>query len=187
LKINGEVVLAKLMSDYLELEEKEKKNSFEINVLKFIKPGSNFVSMEVAASQLTFVDFSYWYQSSLPDNSPESKVHLSSSISKGNLKVGDVTRLHVSVKNKANEELPMTVAKIGIPGGLSMEPTLLKELLKNEKVTYYELTDNFLVLYWRDFSPLETKQIELVLKAEVPGKYTGVSSSAYLYYTEEHK
>lgn len=187
LKINGEVVLAKLMSDYLELGEKEKKNSFEINVLKFIKPGSNFVSMEVAASQLTFVDFSYWYQSSLPDNSPESKVHLSSSISKGNLKVGDVTRLHVSVKNKANEELPMTVAKIGIPGGLSMEPTLLKELLKNEKVTYYELTDNFLVLYWRDFSPLETKQIELVLKAEVPGKYTGVSSSAYLYYTEEHK
>lgn len=186
LKINDQVVLNKTMSEYLELGKKEKKNSFEIDVLKFLNPGKNEVVMEVGSSQLTFIDFSYWYRSSLPDNSSETKLNLETTLSRTNLRVGETTRLNVQVKNLTTEELPMSVAKIGIPGGLSIEPTLLKELIENEKVAYYELTDNFLVLYWRDFVSKETKSIDVVLKAEVPGDYTGVASSTYLYYTEEN-
>lgn len=40
----------------------------------------------------------------------------------------------------------MTIAKLEF-GGLSVEPKLLKEMIENERVSYYELEDNFLVLY----------------------------------------
>jgi TonB-dependent SusC/RagA subfamily outer membrane receptor len=187
LKINGEVVLEKTMTEYLELGKKENKNSYEINVLNYLKKGTNNIHMEVAAPNLSFVDFSYWYRSTLPDNSKESKVQLQTSLSKSEIKVAETTQMKISVQNLSKEEIPMTVTKIGIPGGLSVEPNLLKELLDQNKVAFYELMDNFLVLYWRNFDPNETKNIQLVFKAEVPGQYSGVASSAYLYYTEEHK
>lgn len=187
LKINGTTVIDKTMTEYLEQGEKEKKNKYEINVLRYLSPGENKVEMEVASPQLSFIDFSYWYRSSLPDNSKDSEVSLKTSLSKTQMKVGDTGRMNIQVKNLTAGELPMTVAKIGIPGGLSVEPKLLKEMIENEKVSYYELEDNFLVLYWRYLDPNETKTVELVFKAEVPGKYTGVASSAYLYYTEEFK
>lgn len=187
LKINGQVVLEKTMTEYLELGKKEKKNSYQIDVLKYLNKGTNDIQMVVAAPSLTFVDFSYWYRSSFPDNSKESKVQLQTSLSKSDIKVAETTQMKISVQNLSKEEIPMTVAKIGIPGGLSVEPSLLKELLDQNKVAFYELMDNFLVLYWLNFDPNETKTIQLVFKAEVPGEYSGVASSTYLYYTEEHK
>lgn len=187
LEINGQTVIDKTMTEFLELGEKEKKNLYEFNVLKYLKSGNNTVKMEVNSEKLSFIDFSYWYRSTLPDNSSEAKVKLETSISKTKLKTGDTGRMKVQVKNLTSEELPMTIAKIGIPGGMSVEPKLLKEMIENEKVSYYELEDNFLVLYWRYLDPNETKTVELVFKAEVPGIYTGVASSAYLYYTEEFK
>ncbi|MCP4353566.1 MAG: hypothetical protein GY795_49585 [Desulfobacterales bacterium] len=44
-----------------------------------------------------------------------------------------------------------------------------------------------MVLYFRQMTPLEKKEINLDLKAEIPGKYEGQASRAYLYYTNEHK
>ncbi|MGB7498798.1 MAG: TonB-dependent receptor plug domain-containing protein [Moheibacter sp.] len=187
LEINGQTVIDKPMTEFLELGEKEKKNLFEFNVLKYLKPGSSTVKMELESEKLSFIDFSYLFRSTLPDNSSEAKVKLESSLSKTKLKIGDTGRMKIQVENLTSEELPMTIAKIGIPGGLTVEPKLLKEMIENEKVSYYELEDNFLVLYWRYLDPKETKTVELVFKAEVPGLYTGVASSAYLYYTEEFK
>jgi hypothetical protein len=43
------------------------------------------------------------------------------------------------------------------------------------------------VCYYRDLAPNETKQINLDLKAEIPGSYEAPASSAYLYYTNENK
>ena len=37
------------------------------------------------------------------------------------------------------------------------------------------------------FAPNETKTLGLDLKAEIPGIYKGKASTAYLYYTPEHK
>jgi hypothetical protein len=34
---------------------------------------------------------------------------------------------------------------------------------------------------------LETRKINLDLKAQLPGTYQGIASSAYLYYNNEHK
>lgn len=54
--------------------------------------------MEVNSEKLSFIDFSYWYRSTLPNNSSEAKVKLETSISKNKIKTGDTGRMKVQVK-----------------------------------------------------------------------------------------
>ena len=58
---------------------------------------------------------------------------------------------------------------------------------QKKKVSYYEIFDNYLVLYWEHFNAEETKTINLDLKVEFAGTYTGKSSNVYLYYMPEAK
>ncbi|AZA99415.1 hypothetical protein EG359_07270 [Chryseobacterium joostei] len=101
--------------------------------------------------------------------------------------VGETNRMTVTVKNKINGQLPMTVAKIGIPAGLTLQNALLKDLIDKKQISYYEIFDNYLVLYWEHFNAEETKTIHLDLKVEFAGTYTGKSSNVYLYYMPESK
>ncbi|MBO9154307.1 TonB-dependent receptor plug domain-containing protein [Chitinophaga sp. GCM10012297] len=127
------------------------------------------------------------YQTFYPPNSPEAELELGTELLRHEVKTGETVRLNISLKNKRNTPQPMAVAKIGIPAGLSLQPWQLKQLSEENSLAYYELFDNYLVLYWRAFEPGETKNIALDLKADIPGKYQGKASVAYLYYMPEHK
>jgi len=81
----------------------------------------------------------------------------------------------------------MAIAKIGIPAGLTPQPWQLKDLIKQNEVAYYEIFDNYLVLYWLGFAANETRTISLDLKADIPGTYRAKASTVYLYYTPEFK
>lgn len=137
--------------------------------------GGLYYSMEVA------------YNTFYPPNSPDAELELNTTLQHSEVKTGETVRLDISLKNKRNSPQPMAVAKIGIPAGLSLQPWQLKQLAEENKVAYYELFDNYLVFYWRTFEPGETKNIALDLKADIPGKYQGKASVAYLYYMPEHK
>lgn len=187
LKVNNQIVVDGKMSDYHKMGLAENKNSIQIDASQYVVNGDNKVEMRIGSDKLSFADFSYSYRSSLPDNSKAAKLNLKTSLSQNSIKVGETVQMLIEVKNISKSDVPMSVAKIGIPGGLSVEPTLLKELLDKEKVAYYELIDNFLILYWYGFEANETKKIDLIFKAEIPGEFTGVASSVYLYYTEEDK
>jgi len=50
---------------------------------------------------------------------------------------------------------------------------------------FYEVHNNYLVLYFREMGPYQTIQLNFDLKAEVPGKYQAPAGNAYLYYTDE--
>ena len=103
------------------------------------------------------------------------------------IQVAQTSRLNIIVTNKTNEVVFNPLVRIGIPGGTTIETWQLKELLEKEKVDYYEIFHNELVLYYRAFGPLEQKQIQIDFKAIIPGKYQGVASSAYLYYDNMNK
>ncbi len=81
----------------------------------------------------------------------------------------------------------MTIALIGIPSGLSLQSWQLKELKEKREFDYYEIKDNYLVLYWVEMGPSSTININLDLKSEIPGLYEAPASYAYLYYTNEYK
>ncbi|WP_312076399.1 TonB-dependent receptor plug domain-containing protein [Chryseobacterium sp.] len=126
----------------------------------------------------------YTLQAPKSENIPVTlETKLNSNISK----VGETNRMTVTVKNKINGDLPMTTAKIGIPAGLTLQNALLKDMMDKKQVSYYEIFDNYLVLYWEHFDANETKTINLDLKVEFAGEYTGKASNVYLYYMPESK
>jgi hypothetical protein len=133
----------------------------------------------------------YWlsvgYHTTLPQNSPLCKLNLETQLVQKKIKVAETSRLNITVTNTSNEVVFNPLVRIGIPGGTTIETWQLKELVEKEKVDYYEIFNNELVLYYRAFSPLEKKQIQIDFKAIIPGKYEGVASSAYLYYDNTNK
>lgn len=127
-----------------------------------------------------------WY-TKLPQSNNQCKVNLVTSLSSESVKVNETVRLTTVIKNKTREGLPMTVALIGIPAGLSVQPWQLKELQEKRVFDFYEIINGNLVIYYREMAPEGQSTINLDLKAEIPGSYLGTASSAYLYYTNEYK
>jgi len=61
------------------------------------------------------------------------------------------------------------------------------ELKDKGKIAFYETRAREVILYFRQMQPGEAKSIPLDLVAMLPGQYTGPSSTAYLYYTDDMK
>ncbi|MFT5301201.1 MAG: hypothetical protein ACI814_001986, partial [Mariniblastus sp.] len=97
--------------------------------------------------------------------------------------------LHVVAKltNRTDQGQPMTVATIGLPGGVEPRVEQLDELRDAGKFDFYEIRPRQIICYWRTIAPNESKSIEFDVSAEIPGRYSGPASSAYLYYTAEQK
>jgi hypothetical protein len=131
--------------------------------------------------------FAVNYSTFLPPSSDSCKVMLNTSLSNESVKMGETLRLKATLSNKTQGGLPMTIAIIGIPAGLSLQPWQLKELQDKQVFDFYEIKGNRLAIYYRQMKPSEVKEINLDLKADIPGVYEGTASSAYLYYTNEFK
>jgi hypothetical protein len=127
------------------------------------------------------------YNTFTPPNSDKAELTLATRLAAAETKAGETVRLEIAVTNTKNTLQPMSIAKIGIPAGLAVQPWQLKEIMERKEIAYYEIFDNYLVLYWMGFSANETKNIRLDLKAEIAGTYKGKASTAYLYYTPEYK
>lgn len=151
-----------------------------------VKRGSNLFSVHYDNDQdVVPYNLKLSYFSLQPPNSPEAPLQMQTKLQTGKARVGETVRLEVSVANTQELFLPMSIAKIGIPAGLTVQPWQLKQLTERKEVAYYEIFDNYLVLYWMGFADHETKKVHLDLKAEIPGTYTGRAGNTYLYYTPE--
>ncbi len=127
------------------------------------------------------------YNTFTPPNSAKAELKLATRLGAAKTRVGETMRMDIEVTNGKNMMQPMAIAKIGIPAGLSIQPWQLKEIKEKNQIAYYEIFDNYLVLYWMGFAPNETKTIRLDLKADIAGRYKGKASNTYLYYTPEYK
>lgn len=153
-----------------------------------IKDGQNSFNIHYGNENKTIpYNFEISYNTFTLPNSEKAELKLSAKLKDGQTKVGETVRMEIEVKNDKTILQPMAIAKIGIPAGLSVQPWQLKEIMEKSEVAYYEIFDNYLVLYWMGFSASETKKINLDLKAEIPGTYKGKASNVYLYYTPEYK
>jgi hypothetical protein len=122
-----------------------------------------------------------------PSASPDCKVDLETALGGATVGVGKTLRLTTTLKNRTAQGQPMTVALVGIPSGLSPQPWQLKELQERGAFDFYEVRRNYVVFYYRQLAPNAVRTVHLDLKAEVPGTYEAPASTAYLYYTSEHK
>lgn len=151
-------------------------------------PGENTIRVQYNETDEAIpytLDFSW--TSLTPNSSNECVLNITTNLSQKKVKVGETVRLSVTLSNKTAQGQPMSMAIIGIPSGLGVQPWQLKEMQEKELFDFYEIHKNYLILYYRQMKPNETKLIDFDLKAEVPGNYTGPASTAYLYYTKELK
>ena len=100
--------------------------------------------------------------------------------------MGDNIRLNVHLQNKENLVLPSPMAIIGIPAGASLQPWQLKKLQEEKAFDYYEIKDNYLVLYYSELKANADIKIAFDLKTELKGKFEAPANSTYLYYAEEY-
>jgi hypothetical protein len=128
------------------------------------------------------------YSTALPNSNENCAIGLTTKLSTTMANVGETVRLTSIITNrKKNEEVPSTMAIIGIPAGFTVQPWQLKEMQEKNVFDYYEMKGNNLAIYYRGMDKGAVKEINLDLKAEIPGTYDAPASSAYLYYTNEFK
>lgn len=173
-------------------EREYKKGDKEAIVLegleKHLKPGKHDLKVKYAGAKEPMpYSLAVTWNTTLPASSKECTVDLSTKLASRSVTVGETVRLTATLKNNKNEGIPSTMAIIGIPAGLTAQPWQLKELQEKKVFDYYEIIGNNIAIYYRCMAPSDTKQINLDLKAEIPGEYDAPASSGYLYYTNEHK
>jgi hypothetical protein len=122
-----------------------------------------------------------------PATDPGVVVSLSTKLARDTLKMGENVRLTATLKNTTDKGQPMTLARVGLPGGLTFQTWQLKELVDKKIIDFYETRPREVILYFRDLKPSETAAIPLELVATIPGTFTAPASSAYLYYTDDQK
>jgi len=127
------------------------------------------------------------YNTSLPNSNKECAIDLKTKLATKTANVGETVRLTATITNKKKEEVPSTMAIIGVPAGFTIQPWQLKELQEKNVFDYYEIKGNNIAIYYRGMGAGAVKEINLDLKAEMPGTYDSPASSAYLYYTNEYK
>ncbi len=169
--------------------EKEQRGEISITGLeKFFIEGKNDIVVRFKNCQNALpYTLKATYSTLQPVSSPKCKVALKTALASKQIKVGQTIRLNASLTNTTAQGLPMTVAIIGIPGGLSPQPWQLKKMQEEKVFDFYEIIGNRLVIYYRQMKPNEIRNILLDFKAEIAGRYEGAASTAYLYYTSEHK
>lgn len=154
---------------------------------KYLQPGKNRVELRHSGTTGLPYSMAIDYRSTKPATSPQASVDLSTTLARGDVKLGESVRMNVTLTNKKAEGQPMTLARIELPGGLTFQTWQLKELREKGLVAFYETAPRQVNLYLREMKPSETVQIPLDLVAIAPGEYTAQASTAYLYYTDEHK
>ena len=127
------------------------------------------------------------YHSEQPANDPDTATSVTATLRESQVQEGQTVALDVVVKNITDNELPTPMAIIGLPAGLELPTSVIEDLHKAEKFSYWELKGRELILYWRKMDAGEKHELTFDLIARVPGTSTGPASRTYLYYTPEQK
>jgi hypothetical protein len=152
-----------------------------------LHPGHNTIALRLdGAAQLPY-SIAVEYRSARPQSSAAAKIAVTTTLDKDQVKMGEGVKLRAHIENTTAGGVPMTLARIGIPGGLTFQTWQLKELRDKGAIDFYETRPREVIVYWRGLAPSAKKDVALDLLAAVPGSYEAPASSAYLYYTAEDK
>ena len=152
-----------------------------------LQPGKNIVEVRLDGQATLPYAIAIDYRSTLPPTSKHAKIAISTQLLKAATKMGDAVTLRAHVENTTGVGVPMTLARVGLPGGTVFQTWQLKELRDKGLIDFYETRPREVILYWRALAPNAKKDIDLNLLSAVPGTYEAPASSAYLYYTAEDK
>jgi hypothetical protein len=160
-----------------------------------LRPGKNPVRVEITGKNVFPYTVSWSYRTLIPARAGTCPVKLSAKLDHSQARESETVRLNVHVENASSKGQGMTVAILGLPGGLTV-PEDMKQLKDYTRVpnngerplvSAFELRGRELVLYWRDLAPDQKIDVPIDLICRVPGEYSGPASRAYLYYNADLK
>jgi len=185
-KLNVSINGKNIELDLTKKPEGDKQMSLDIT--KFFVQGDNNIELQYVDMQRPLpYNIKLIWETKTPSNNNLCPFVLTTELSRNVVKRNETVRLAITLENKTAIDYPMSVAIIGIPGGMSLQAWQLKEMQEQEVFDFYEIIDDNLVLYYRSVPAKERKIVNLDLKAEIPGTYTGMASTTYVYYTNENK
>jgi uncharacterized protein YfaS (alpha-2-macroglobulin family) len=160
-----------------------------------LKPGKNAVRVEITGKNAFPYTLTWSYQTHQPASAEKCPVKLSTKLDRVEAREGETVRVNVHVENASGKGQGMTVAILGLPGGLTIPEDMkqLKDYMLPPKdgqrplLSYFEIRGRELVLYWRDLAPDQKIELPIDLICRVPGEYSGPASRAYLYYNADLK
>lgn len=164
----------------------ETKGAIELaDFHRFLVPGPNDVEIESTGGEVFPWTFDLDYRSEQPGDDPDCALSLDARFRRTELRRGDLATIDVTVENLEEEGRPMAIARIGLPGGVSLVPTVMDALVAERAVDFWEMHGSELVLYWRDLEPREVVKVAIEVEAAIPGVSRGLASRAHLYYTPD--
>jgi A-macroglobulin complement component/alpha-2-macroglobulin family protein/MG2 domain-containing protein len=149
--------------------------------------GTNKLRVKLSTKKSMPYTFALKYTSPQPPSSSKCALRLETRLAKPKVKAGDSVGLQIKVRNVSGSPTAMATAIIGLPGGLIVRTAELKELVKQKQVAFYETRGREIILYWRGLAAGAEKRIKLNPVAEIPGRFSGPASRAYLYYSDDVK
>ncbi|HEX2689059.1 MAG TPA: hypothetical protein VHN14_20695, partial [Kofleriaceae bacterium] len=152
-----------------------------------LSPGHNTIELRLDSQAQLPYTIAIEYRSATPQSSPRTKLSVTTQLQKTQARMGEGVTLRAHVENTTSAGIPMTLARVGLPGGMVFQTWQLKELRDKGVIDFYETRPREVILYWRALPPLAKKDVDINLLAAVPGTYEAPASSAYLYYTAEDK
>jgi anti-sigma factor RsiW len=162
---------------------------------KTLKSGKNTVRVEITGKNVFPYTLSWSYQTRQPASAENCPVKLAAKLDRTEAREGETVQLTARVENVSGKGQGMTVAILGLPGGLTIPEDMkqLKDYTRQPSdggrplVSHFEIRGRELVLYWRDLAPDQKIEVPIDLICRVPGEYSGPASRAYLYYNADYK
>ena len=152
-----------------------------------LRPGVNRVELRVERGGRLPWSATIGYRGPAPRPLPEAPLAVTTKLAAATVREGDTVRAEVTVTNRRDAVLPMTLVRVGLPAGLEPRLDQLKELRRRGEVAFWETRPREVTLYWRGLGAQETKRVALDLIAATAGTYEGPASCAYLYYDDDAK
>jgi hypothetical protein len=160
---------------------------FGAEVLDGLVPGENRVAFRTTGAEALPWALALDFTTDLPANDPACAIGIETSLASSDVREGASVEARVVVSNRTDAPQAMTIARIGVPGGLEPRAERLEELRKAGEIDFFELRPREVVLYWTALRPKAERRVAFDLTAAIPGRYEGPASSAYLYYGDDRK
>jgi hypothetical protein len=161
--------------------------AFEREILGALVPGRNEVEVRTSGEGTLPWALSLGYHTLVPPSDPACAVGVTTALAEREVAEGGTVGLTVTIENREDGPIPMTLARVGLPAGLVPRADQLEERKKAGDFDFFETRAREISIYLRGMAAGETRTVELDLTADVPGDFEGPATSAYLYYTDDVK